>query len=762
MDAAPASAEIPEPEPPTAFGSRVRPDRAALLAAPLKGPAPRALDLPLSALKGIGPKLADKAADELGLRTLRDLLLHVPRRHMDRAAAVPLSALRIGESATVLVEVREVKLRRTRRKGLTILEVAVADAGGAAKAIWFNRPWLADQLSRGDLLLLHGRLDKRGFTVDEHERAGAGAVPAAIPRGRDEPESPEGSDSSLGPRPGLPGARPPPGLHTTGMVAVHPGSETIRPPRLRDWVWQAAGLARALPEPLPAQSRVRAGRPSAADSVVGAHLPGSEAASDLAREAIAFEELLLHQASLALRRERRTIGLRAPSLPADQALERRWRDALPFEPTDGQARAIDEIDADLASQVPMQRLLMGEVGSGKTVVALHAMLLAVAAGKQAALMAPTETLADQHHRTIGSLLGSGEASVHLLTGSTPAEDRERCLGELEGGEPCLVVGTHALIEPSVQFSSLAVAVVDEQHRFGVRQRAALEGRGGDGLSPHVLHMTATPIPRTLSLTAYGDLDASVIRELPAGRAPVVTSLIPGARRADAYGVVRERVAEGRQAYIVCPLVAESEKAQARAAEQEFERLESGELADLRLGLLHGRLDATAKASVMEGFAAGDIDVLVATTVVEVGVDVPNAAVMIVEGAERFGISQLHQLRGRVGRGSHESQCLLVSDASSSTALDRLEAVASESDGFRLAEIDLEIRGEGEILGVRQHGMPAFRVASLPSDAALLSEAREELGRLLAEHGSVSSPALECLLDAARLRFGDERAGRVAA
>ena len=761
MDAAPASAELPDLEPPMAFGSRIRLDRADLLAAPLKGPAPRALELPLSALKGVGPKLADKAADELGLRTLRDLLLHVPRRHMDRAAAVPLSALRIGESATVLVEVREVKLRRTRRKGLTILEVAVADAGGAAKAIWFNRPWLADQLSRGDLLLLHGRLDKRGFTVDEHERAGVGAVPADVP-GKTEAESPAGSNSPLGPRPGLPGAKPPPGLHTTGMVAVHPGSESIRPPRLRDWVWQAAGLARALPEPLPAQSRVRAGRPSAADSVVGAHLPGSEAASDLAREAIAFEELLLHQASLALRRERRTIGQRAPSLPSDQELERRWRDALPFEPTDGQVRAIDEIDADLAGRVPMQRLLMGEVGSGKTVVALHAMLLAVAAGKQAALMAPTETLADQHHRTIGSLLGGGEVSVHLLTGSTSAVDRERCLGELEGGVPCLVVGTHALIEPSVRFSSLAVAVVDEQHRFGVRQRAALEGRGEDGLSPHVLHMTATPIPRTLSLTAYGDLDASVIRELPAGRAPVATSLIPGARRGDAYRAVRERVAEGRQAYIVCPLVSESEKAQARAAEQEFERLESGELADLSLGLLHGRLDATAKASVMERFAAGDIDVLVATTVVEVGVDVPNAAVMIVEGAERFGISQLHQLRGRVGRGSHESQCLLVSEASSSAALDRLEAVAGENDGFRLAEIDLEIRGEGEILGVRQHGMPAFRVASLPSDAALLSEAREELGRLLAEHGSVRSPALECLLDAARLRFGDERAGRVAA
>jgi ATP-dependent DNA helicase RecG len=399
----------------------------------------------------------------------------------------------------------------------------------------------------------------------------------------------------------------------------------------------------------------------------------------------------------------------------------------------------------------MQRLLMGEVGSGKTVVALHAMLRAVEAGRQAALMAPTETLAEQHLLTLDRLLG-GAVPIELLTGSTSAARRRELTDRLASGELGLVVGTHALIEEPVRFAALGLVVVDEQHRFGVRQRAALDAKAPEGLVPHALHMTATPIPRTLSLTAYGDLEATVLRELPAGRRPIDTFVASSEReRARAYERIREELRAGRQAFVVCPLVEESEALQARAATAEFERLQATELRDFRVVLLHGQKRPREKQEAMAAFAGGGADVLVATTVIEVGIDVPNASVMLVENAERYGISQLHQLRGRIGRGEHASVCVLFGPKESP----RLRALAEHGDGFKLAEIDLELRGEGEMLGTRQSGLAQFRIARLPEDAELLERARMRARTVLDSDPALAQPEHVLLDEAVRATFGAE-------
>jgi ATP-dependent DNA helicase RecG len=404
---------------------------------------------------------------------------------------------------------------------------------------------------------------------------------------------------------------------------------------------------------------------------------------------------------------------------------------------------METVDADVERDRPMQRLLMGEVGSGKTVVALYAMLRAVESGGQAALMAPTETLAEQHFATIQALMPGSLISAALLTGSTSAARRREILGRLATGELSLVVGTHAVIEEPVVFADLAVAVVDEQHRFGVRQRAALDAKAPAGLAPHLLHMTATPIPRTLRLATFGALDVTALRELPRGRQPIVTHVCSTEReRARAYERIREELRAGRQAFVVCPLVSESEALNARAATEEFERLRAGELRDFDVVLLHGQLRPAEKAAAMERFASGEAHVLVATTVIEVGIDVPNATVMLVEDADRYGISQLHQLRGRVGRGEHESLCLLFGPRESA----RLRALAQQRDGFRLAEIDLELRGEGELTGTRQSGLARFRFARLPDDADVLERAYAWAQALLASDPELSEPEHALLRD----------------
>jgi ATP-dependent DNA helicase RecG len=713
------------PAPPAAFATGSVPDRSALREVGLRSaPRPSVLGARIDSLRGAGPKLA-AAAEEMGMNTVGDLLLHVPHSYRDRADPLKLADLRIGEEATVEVEVRSARVRPTRRRGLVIVEASVADDSGPAKAVWFNQAWLVDRLTEGTRLLLFGKLDRSGFRVEAHEVIGGGA-----------------GESSAG-------------IHTTGIVPVHPASERLRAQRLREWAWQVRPLARNAIEPLPADLRARRGLAGVGDALVSAHFPASLEEAEEARRRLAFEELFLHQVALAARRSHRRA--RHPGIPlgGPGELVERWLRALPFELTGDQRAALGEIDADLSAERPMQRLLMGEVGSGKTVLALYAMLRAVEAGYQAALMAPTETLAEQHAATLARLLAAESIPFTLLTSATPAARRREALEQLASGELAMVVGTHALIELDVEFGRLALCVVDEQHRFGVRQRAALDGKGPGGRAPHALHMTATPIPRTLSLTAYGDLDATVLRELPAGRKPVDTWVVGEEKRAGAYEFIRDRLREGRQAYVVCPLVEGSQTLEAKAATEEAERLRSTEFADFEVGLLHGQMPAREKGAAMERFAAGDSDVLVATSVIEVGIDVANATVMLIEGAERYGLSQLHQLRGRVGRGEHASQCILFAEAESELARRRLEAIGSERDGFKLAEVDLGLRGEGEILGTRQHGLPRFRVAVLPDDVTVLTEARREVIALLDRYGSLEAPELGPMLDAARERFGDE-------
>src|SRR3954468_994063 len=536
---------------PRAVGTGDPLEQEVLAAAPLKTlPRPSVLDAPITKLRGAGPKLAAAAA-EMGIGSIGDLLRHLPHGYRNRAEPVRLADLRLGEEATVEVEVIRAKVRPTRRRRLTILEADIRDPSDQAKAVWFNRAWLADRLQPGTRLLLHGKFEKRGINVSEHEFL----------------------DSSEA------------GLHTTGIVPVHPASERVRPQRIREWVWQAIRQARHAVEPIPGRLRRELRLAGAEDALIASHFPADEHAAEAARERLAFEELFLYQAALVSRRGRRVSGDRGVRLPEGGEQVAAWVNSLPFALTADQRSAIDEIDGDLVAAQPMQRLLMGEVGSGKTVCALYSMLRAIEAGHQAALMAPTEALAEQHFRTLETLLDSTKRvapraarstlapiPATLLTSATPAARRRELLHSLAAGQPQLVVGTHALIEETVGFSSLAVAVVDEQHRFGVRQRAALDAKGPGKRLPHVLHMTATPIPRTLSLTAYGDLDTTSLRELPKGRQPIRTSVVGEDRRGDAYDFIRTRLREGRQAYVVCPLVNESEVTEARAAEAEADRL----------------------------------------------------------------------------------------------------------------------------------------------------------------------------------------------
>ncbi len=682
--------------------------------APVHWPRPSVLDASLGALRGVGPKLAE-AAREAGISTVADLLLRFPHSHRDRTI-VPVAAVEPGAVGTIEVEVLGATPRPFRRRGLSITSVKVGDESGAVRATWFNQPWVAPKLEPGARVLLTGSRDKRGFRVSEYEFLAS--------------ESGE-----------------------EGLVPVHPATERLKPHRIRQWVEQAIELAGNIIEPLPAELRARRGLASAADAVTAAHFPEGEEEIEAARARLAFEELFLYQAILTTRKRTRRSARPAPRLGGPGEMVGRWVESLPFSPTGDQRAAFAEIDRDLDSGEPMQRLLMGEVGSGKTVVALYAMLRALEAGFQAVLMAPTETLAEQHAATLDRLLVHEPLPFALLTGATPAPRRREALERLATGELGIAVGTHALIDPAVELARLGVCVVDEQHRFGVEQRRALDAKGIEGMAPHVLHMTATPIPRTLSLTAYGDLDTTALRELPAGRRPVETQLVEEDERPAAYELLRERLREGRQAYVVCPLVEESEKLQGRAAEEEAARLSRSELAGFKLGVLHGQMPSAEKARTMEAFSSGELDVLVATTVIEVGIDVPNATVMVIEGAERYGISQLHQLRGRVGRGEHASRCLLFAENAGGLARRRLGAIVGERDGFKLAEVDLGLRGEGEVLGTRQSGLPRFAVAELPDQTPLLIEAREEVLALLSRHGSLDAPELGPLLDAAGRRFG---------
>jgi len=498
-------------------------------------------------MKGVGPKLAEAAA-ELGLESVGDLLGYAPRDYHDVGDVSLAGELKLGEEGTLLVEVRGARVRPTRRRGLQIVEAEVVDASGPITALWFNQAWLIERLRPGTQALLRGRLDKAGFRVSEHEILES-------PSARKTADKEESGEAGLGmPHPNAWADRrsePPVGLHTTGLVPVHAASEGLRAARIREWAWRAVALAPDAIEPLPSRLRASRNTPAVADALAAIHCPYSREEAACARERLALEELLLYQVALISRRQGRQERRAATALGGRGPDVERWIASLPFELTSDQRRAFDELDLDLGVARPMQRLLMGEVGVGKTVVALYAMLRAVEAGYQAALMAPTETLAEQHFATLERLLAESPMPIGLLTGSVAASARTESLARLASGELSMIVGTHALIEGDVRFARLAVAVVDEQHRFGVRQRAALDARGVAGGAPHTLHMTATPIPRTLSLTAYGDLDVTALRELPAGRRPVRTWVVGEEKRKGAYEYLRGRLREGRQAFVVC-------------------------------------------------------------------------------------------------------------------------------------------------------------------------------------------------------------------
>ncbi|MGZ4323490.1 MAG: ATP-dependent DNA helicase RecG [Solirubrobacteraceae bacterium] len=701
----------------TAFATSRPLQQEELDAAPIRYPRPSELARPL-ALEGAKTQ---QAAQTLGLNTLADLLEHLPR---DRREARAVAELQAGESATIVVQVRSISSRPVRRRGMRpLVEATVADSSGSVKAAFFNQPWLVQRYPAGTRLVLHGKLQGRNrFSVQAHARTGDAGVEA-------------------------------------GAVAHYPATEGLSSTQIFALVREHAHLIEVVPEPLPVALRASERLPGRADALCAVHFPSVEADADLGRRRLAFDELLLAQLALLQRRGTRELAS-GPALAGERELTARWlSDMLPFVLTGDQVRALEAIDEDLARSRPMQRLLMGEVGSGKTVVAMYALLRAVEHGYQGALMAPTETLAEQHFQTIQALMGAEPVSAGLLTGSTPGARRADLLGKLASGELSLIVGTHALIEDSVRFARLGVAVVDEQHRFGVRQRAALDAKGPEDDRPHVLHMTATPIPRTLALLGYGDLDHTLRRERPRGRRPVQTFVCATEReRGRAYERIREELRAGRQAFVVCPLVEESEMLQARAATAEFERLRDGELRDFRVVLMHGQLRPGAKQDAMAQFASGGADVLVATSVIEVGIDVPNATVMLVEDADRYGISQLHQLRGRIGRGEHPSLCILFGTKDSP----RLRALAESSDGFELAEIDLRLRGEGELVGTRQHGLAQFRVAELPRDAELLERARIRAREIVDEDRDLSLAENALLAEALVRAYGTEAAAPIRA
>ncbi len=736
---------------PCAFASARALERGELLGAPVRWPRPSRLqaELPATARRTAAGLRA------LGLRTVGDLLEHLPG---DRREARTVAALRAGEQATVAVEVRSIAARAVRRRGMrALVEARVFDASGSMRATFFNQPWLVERYPLGTRLLLHGKADGRGgFTVAHH-------APGGSLTGELVPSAAEGE-----------------------AVAHYPAADGVSSTEILTLVRAARDALEDVTEPLAAATRVAESLPERAGALAAMHFPRRTDDLEQGRRRLAFEELLLAQLTFLRRRAARRARTGAAALGDRAALGGRWlAQGLPFALTGDQRRAIEEIAADLERAAPMQRLLMGEVGSGKTVVALYAMLQAVGHGFQAAMMAPTETLAEQHFATIQSLLGAEHVSAALLTGSTPARRRADILGKLANGELSLVVGTHALIEPEVSFAALALAVIDEQHRFGVRQRAALEAPAGDGAAaarsgapvpvPHTLHMTATPIPRTLALARYGDLDASTLRELPRGRQAIVTRLVCGeGERAQAYTELREELAAGRQAYVICPLVEEAEapvgpvvdsrddagpaavapEPGLKAARAELRRLAGGELAGHELALLHGGMPARAKQRAMDAFASGRAQVLVATTVVEVGIDVANASVMMIENAERFGISQLHQLRGRVGRGEHRARCFLLA-SSREAGSGRLAALVRHADGFRLAEIDLAMRKEGELVGTRQSGVGHLRVARLPEDAPLLERARARAEAILASDPELRSPEHALLGELLERRGGEQ-------
>jgi ATP-dependent DNA helicase RecG len=691
---------------------------------------------PVSLLHGVtaGGKLEARLGT-LGITNVLDLLEHYPRRYLDRTKRAEIAQLRIGEEATIEAVVRKVSSRMTRGgRGKPLVEVVVSDGTSYLYLTFFNQPWRAQQLAAGTEVSFYGRLERyRGHLQITN--------PSLDVVGQ-------------------------PGEDRTGVIVpIYPqsGKADVSTWQIHKLVTEALERAGEFADPLEAGLRRTLGLVDRTRAYRGIHRPETDADWRIAARRLVFEEFLRMQVGLVARK--RAFETQRAGITHDTggALVEAFRAGLPFDLTDDQRRAIHEIEADLAAPRPMHRLLQGEVGSGKTVVALTALLTAVQGGYQGALMAPTEVLAEQHHLSLGHLLdglavpepdtltGERPVRVELLTNRTGAAQRRKLASALAAGQVDIVVGTHALIYGEVEIPRLGVAVIDEQHRFGVEQRALLKGQATEGTpEPDVLVMTATPIPRTAAMLVYGDLDKSELRQMPPGRTAITTEVVPPSplERAAAYERLRSQVAGGHQAYVICPLVEGSERVEAKAATEEAQRLEAEELAGLRLGLLHGQMPALDKEETMARFRAGELDVLVATTVVEVGVDVPNATVMIIEDADRFGLSQLHQLRGRIGRGGGDSWCFLFADPQTPEAEERMKAMTGRHqeedgrpgrpfDGFDLAEKDLEIRGAGEVFGGRQAGFTDLKLGRIPRDEPVVMEARR-----VAEEVLDADPTLE--------------------
>ena len=682
--------------------------------------------MPVDRLARVGPKKL-QALHASGFRSLLDLLMHYPRRHLDRTRQAAIREMAPGDEAMVLGRVTEIGSQRVRGNRVMV-NAKVSDGSDVMRVSFFNQRWREKQLAVGTNAVFYGKVE-----VFRNQRQMTNPVVDLV------------------------------GDRTGRILPVYPQHE-----KAGISTWDLAGMIeqilhrceqRGIADPMPEALLDRFDLLSRRDAFWGIHLPQSMAETVAARKRLVFDELLRIQ--LALVRQKRELEATAVGIrhEVDGELLRRYRDRLAFGLTGAQERAIGEISRDLAKPAPMHRLLQGDVGAGKTVVAIATLLTAVEGGHQAALMAPTEVLAEQHaiglRRDLeglqvpagsGSLFEDRELRIALLSKRVTAAERRRIIADLAAGEIDIAVGTHALIQEAVTFRSLGAVVIDEQHRFGVEQRAALREANADGSAPDVLVMTATPIPRTAAMTVYGDLDVSVLDELPPGRTPIATTWARTDPDVDAaWDLVRREVEAGRQAYVVCPLIEESEKLEVSSATETFERLGAVDLAGLRLGLLHGRMPAEDKEATMSAFRRGDLDVLVATTVIEVGVDVPNATVMVILDADRFGIAQLHQLRGRVGRGAAASHCVLVAAEPSPDGIERLEAMVRTTDGFELAEVDLDLRGEGTIMGERQKGRNDLRLASLRRDREWVGIAREVAFELVDSPDPAAAIALEALV-----------------
>ncbi len=649
-------------------------------------------------LKGIGPKIGEKL-QKLGVTTILDLLYFFPRRYDDYTMMKPIGKLQYGEQVTIIGTIWQTRANRTRNNKVMVQSV-ISDGTGSVQITWFNQPWIVKQLPAGLQIVVSGKVEQ--FL------------------GRPVFNSPEWEPLELEP------------LRTRRIVPVYPLTEGLGSGKMREIMKSAVSYwAARMPDPLPQDISQRQRLYALPRALQQIHFPDSQETLHEARRRLTFDELFLLQ--LGMQNQRRQWRSQSGiSIDVSPGRVIQFRNALPYSFTAAQQRVIDEITADIALDVPMNRLLQGDVGSGKTIVAAAAIYATVTAGAQAALMAPTEILSEQHYRGLSKLLAPLGVRLALLTGSTPAAEKAEIYAGLADRSIQLVVGTHALIQEGVSFDKLALAVIDEQHRFGVDQRSALRQKGARGLNgevnPHLLVMSATPIPRTLALSYYGDLDLSILDEMPPGRQEIKTRWLRSSERERAYSFIRRQVAEGRQAYIIFPLVEESDKIEAKAAVAEYETLQKEVFSMLKLGLVHGRLKPEEKETAMRSFYEGETDVLVATSVIEVGVDVPNSTVMVIEGANRFGLAQLHQFRGRVGRGEHQSYCILIADQGTPEAEERLLALEKTNDGFLLAEKDLELRGPGEFFGRRQSGLPELQLASL-LDMEMLQIAQEEAMKL---------------------------------